>query len=499
MDDQVKLRGMRFQLLEVEQILLSCPHVLAAVATVRNQSTPSAQLVAYVTPKLISTTAVQQYVSCHLPSYMVPSVIVTLDKMPLTREGKVDKKALSRMPLEAHVDSASETSDQQHSEIALRLAAIFGQVLGIKNFPPTADFFSSGGHSLLIFTLVSLVNQQMHCNINISHIIQNTTPVSLAAVLKETLQQDRKAGPCIPPEKLIHYQSDEVLQSHLRLKAQLEFQRSSKEQAKILHPPNSLEELPIFFIHAGVIGWSLPYTKLAQSLGRYSVAIQRTSDTPTSNLQEMAASLIQAVRSVQAHGPYKVAGLCFGAYLVYEMSKQLSDAGEQVELAVLLDNSPMSENHPKVFNKAGHPLPSTPAHPVHFFQHILNLQFPPEVLQLNKEDVNVEDVTATILSTYHWLPFSAADLKDAYVWFISYLRCCLFNYCPQPCPIIENCLLIRNKEHKLFASHDYGLLQLVRPDSLSVVIAPEDINVGELSEKSTVNFVTSAIELYLNK
>ena len=498
-DDQVKLRGMRFQLLEVEQTLLSCPHVSAAVATVRNQSTPSAQLVAYVTPKLISTTAVQQYVSCRLPSYMVPSTIVALDKMPLTREGKVDKKALSRMRLEAPVDSASEPSDQQHSEIALRLALIFGQVLGIKNFPPTADFFSSGGHSLLIFTLVSLINQQMHCNINIGHIIQSTTPVSLAAVLKETLKQDRKAGPSIPPEKLIHYQSDEVLQSHLKLKAQLEFQRSSKEQTKILHPPNSPEELPIFFIHAGVIGWSLPYTKLAQSLGRYSVAVQRTSDTPSSSLQEMAASLIQAVRSIQPHGPYKVAGLCFGAYLVYEMSKQLSDAGEQVELAVLLDNSPICESHPKVFNKAGHPLPSTPAHPVHFFQHILNLQFPPDVLQLNKENVNIEDVTAIILTTYHWLPFSATDLKDAYFWFISYLRCCLFNYCPQPCPIIENCLLIRNKEHKLFTSHDYGLLQLVRPDSLSVVIAPKDINVGELSEKRTVNFVTSAIELYLNK
>ena len=499
MDDQVKLRGMRFQLLEVEQTLSSCPHVSAAVATVRNQSTPSAQLVAYVTPKLISTTAVLQYVSCHLPSYMVPSVIVALDKMPLTREGKVDKKALSRMPLEPHVGSASEPSDQQHSEIALRLAAIFGQVLGIKDFPPTADFFSSGGHSLLIFTLVSLINQQMHCSINISHVIQNTTPVSLAAVLKETLQQDRKAGPYIPPEKLIHYQSDEVLQSHLKLKAQLEFQRSSKEQTKILHPSNSPEELPIFFIHAGVIGWSLPYTKLAQSLGRYSVAIQRTSDTPTSSLQEMATSLVQAVRSIQPHGPYKVAGLCFGAYLVYEMSKQLSDAGEQVELAVLLDNSPVGESHPKVFNKAGHPLPSTPAHPVHFFQHILNLQFPREVLKLNEEDVNIDDVTATILATYHWLPFSATDLKDAYVWFISYLRCCLFNYCPQSCPIIENCLLIRNKEHKLFASHDYGLLQLVRPGSLSVVVAPKDINVGELSERSTVNFVTSAIELYLNK
>ena len=498
-DDQVKLRGMRFQLLEVEQTLLSCPHVSAAVATVRNQSMPSAQLVAYVTPKHISTMAVLQYVSCHLPSYMVPSVIVALDKMPLTREGKVDKKALSRLPLEAHVDSVSEPSDQQSSELAMKLATIFGQVLGIKEFPPTADFFSSGGHSLLIFTLVTLINQQMHCDINISHVIQNTTPVSLAAVVEETLQEDRKAGPYIPPEKLIHYQSDEVLQSHLKLKAQLEFQHSSKEQTEILQPPNSPEELPIFFIHAGVIGWSLPYTKLAQSLGRYSVAIQRTSDTPTSSLQEMAASLIQAVRSVQPHGPYKVAGLCFGAYLVYEMSKQLSDAGEQVELVVLLDNSPVSASHPKAFNEAGQPLPSTPAHPVHFFQRVLDLQFPPQILQFSKEDVNIDDITAIILTTYHWLPFSATDLKDAYVWFISYLRCCLFNYCPQPCSTIENSLLIRNKEHKLFASHDYGLLQLVRPETLSVVIAPRDINVGELSEKRTVNFITSAIELYLNK
>ena len=70
---------------------------------------------------------------------------------------------------------------------------------------------------------------------------------------------------------------------------------------------------------------------------------------------------------------------------------------------------------------------------------------------------------------------------------------------PEPCYTVKTCLLIRNKEHKLFTSHDYGLLQLVRPDSLSVVIAPKDINVGELSERSTVNFVTSTIELYLHK
>ena len=498
-DDQVKLRGMRFQILEVEQTLASCLQVSAAAAFVRNQATPSAQLIACVTPKSVSAVAVLQYTSCHLPSYMVPSVVVTLDKMPLTKEGKVDHKTLSNIPLKACVNSEDQSPNQQPSEIALKLAAIFGRVLRIEEFPPTADFFSSGGHSLLLFQLASLVNQQLHCNISISQIVQNTTPMSLADAITSTRLQTGRTNPYIPPETLVHYHSEEVLQSHLKLKAKLQFQRTSKEPTEVLYPPNSPEELPIFFIHAGVIGWSLPYVKLAQSLGRYSVAIQRTLDTPTSSLHDMSAFFVRAIMSTQPCGPYRLVGLCFGAFVVYKVAKQLSDAGERVELAVLIDNSPVHENRPNIFNRIGQPLPNTPAHPVHFFQQALKLSFPPEVLQLNKEDVNLEDLAAAILTTYQWLLFSATDLMDAYLWFISYIRCCLDNYSLQPCPTMENCLLIRNKEHPLFASHDYGLLQLVNSNSLSVVIAPREIDVGEMNANKTLDFVTSVIELYVDE
>ena len=498
-DDQVKLRGMRFRILEVEQTLASCQNVSAAAAFVRNQATPSAQLIACVTPKSVSSQAVLQYASCHLPSYMVPSVVVTLNKFPLTKEGKVDRKTLSNVPLKACVNSEGQSPNQQPSEITLKLAAIFGRVLGIEDFPPNADFFMSGGHSLLIFQLVSLVNQQLHCNINISHILQNTTPMSLADAITSTLHQPGRNNPYIPPETLVHYHSEDVLQSHLKLKAKLEFQRTSKEPTEVLYPPNSPEELPIFFVHAGVIGWSLPYIKLAQSLGRYSIAIQRTPDTPTSSLQDTSAFFVRAITSTQPCGPYRLVGLCFGVFLVYEISKQLLDAGERVELTILIGNSPVHENRPNVFNQVGQPLPNTPAHPVHFFQQALKLSFPPEVLQLNKEDVNLEDLAATILTTYNWLPFNVTDLKDAYLWFFSYIRCCLDGYSPQPSPTIENCLLIRSKEHQLFTSHDYGLLQLINSDSLSVITAPREIDVGELSASKTLDFITSVVKLYMDK
>lgn len=264
----------------------------------------------------------------------------------------------------------------------------------------------------------------------------------------------------------------------------------------VLQPPSSPEEIPVFFIHAGVIGWPLPYAKLAHSLGRYSITIQRTADVPTSSFEEMAAYYVQAIRALQPQGPYHFVGVCYGAFLVYELAKQLSDAGECVQLAVMIDSSPVDEKRPHVFNELGQPLPNTAAHPIHFFQSVLQMAFPEDILTMNTEGANLDDIISQIFSTYPWIPFTAEEMQGAYLGFFNLLRCGWFGYSPVPGANIHNCVLIRNREpHPFFHSHTYGLHKLINPQNLSVLVPTMKLSL--LSETETARFIGSVIKLYL--
>ena len=625
-DDQAKLRGMRFQLLEVEKTLASNVEVSTAIALVHNEGTPSAKLVAFVTPESVDIDPLFKHASSCLPSYMVPSTIIPLSMIPLTKEGKVNRRALIEIHIPQFLSSAASqevVKGEQAcvSETVAKLASIFGRVVGIDSYKPGSDFFASGGHSLLTFQLVKLINREMDSNLNLAHVLQYSSPISLAQVvyqmtnystysanmpddcnleehtinkvqtsqekncrsgpssLKEsTVQVAGKLGATshqlspheaqpiregklgatshsksqlpphetqliwsdfsyldpipniplspklqesleslcqatavdasetaskklleetgykIPISSLVHYPATQVLQSHLKLKAVLIYSSTAKDPLVQLHSPNSPDELPIFFVHGGVIGWPLPYLKLAQSLSRYSIAIQHVMDAPTSSFGEMAAYYTQAVQSVQPHGPYMFVGVCYGAALVYEMAKLLSGAGECIQLAVLVNGSPVNENRPMIFNSTGQPLVNLPAHPVHFFQSTLQLTLP--LKEMNKEGVNLEDVISEILASYPWLPFTALQLHSAYVFFLNSVKCLWYDYSPTPGAKIESCILIRSKEqHAFFKSHDYGLLQLVDSSNLSVLIPPTKL--GLLSETDTMCYVSSVIKLYL--
>ena len=194
-DDQVKLRGMRFQLLEVENKLRQHPQVKMAVVVVRNQGTPSAQLIGFVTPRSVDVNSLFGFARSNLPSYMVPSVITILDEMPLRKEGKVDRIALVNLKqphstnaidrIDAVNTNAIDTIDadttdsrmQSLTQTADKLAIIFGRVLNQKSYSTTADFFKNGGQSLLLFRLLQMINFELKCNLPLSHPLQYSTPL----------------------------------------------------------------------------------------------------------------------------------------------------------------------------------------------------------------------------------------------------------------------------------------------------------------------------------
>lgn len=276
------------------------------------------------------------------------------------------------------------------------------------------------------------------------------------------------------------YSSLDSLQSHLKLKTVLAYASTAHSPTVVIHPPRSNTELPVFFVHGGIIGWPFPYIRLAQSLGRHSVAVQRTVAAPTSSFEDMAGYYAEAVRSVQPHGPYTLVGVCFGAQLVYEMSRQLCAAGEHVKSAVMINNSPAIEKLPPAFDDLGRPLPLTPAHPFHFLQRTLRLKLPETITGSSKtvsadytQEAEVDGLSAAVLEEFPWLPFTATELKQSYHSFLNCLRCVWYRYRPRPTAGIESCVLIRDgRDHPLFLSHDYGLLGLVPPGSLSVLVSP---------------------------
>ncbi|MFI9814180.1 non-ribosomal peptide synthetase [Saccharothrix variisporea] len=179
-DDQVKLRGFRVELGEVEAALGALPGVSAAAATVL---TDRQQLVGYVVPagsSPVDAAAVRRSVAQSLPEQVVPSAIVVLDALPLTPSGKLDRKALP----EPQVTEASTAAPRDPREEIL--AELFADVLGLDRVGRDDDFFALGGHSLLATRLVSRIRRTLGVDVRIRAVFDAPTVARLARQLEGT-------------------------------------------------------------------------------------------------------------------------------------------------------------------------------------------------------------------------------------------------------------------------------------------------------------------------
>jgi amino acid adenylation domain-containing protein len=153
-DDQVKVRGNRVALGEVEGVLARCPLVSSA-AVVDERGASGTRLVAYLVPETAAwssdrtafTKSVVDFLAERLPAYMVPAEFVRLDELPLTRSGKVDRRALPAL------GRAEHGSDEPTNPVEKELAQIWGDVLGSDAFGVHDDFFTVGGDSILVLRM----------------------------------------------------------------------------------------------------------------------------------------------------------------------------------------------------------------------------------------------------------------------------------------------------------------------------------------------------------
>jgi amino acid adenylation domain-containing protein/FkbM family methyltransferase len=179
-DAQVKIRGFRIELGEVEAVLSAHPEVAAAAVLVREDQPGDRRLVAYVVPRTgaLDAAALRHYLQRRLPEPMVPAALVGLEALPLNRNGKVDRQALSRMAPETETAAAELVAPRTTTEELL--AGIWAQVLGRERIGVEESFFDLGGHSLLATRVTSRVTEIFGVTIPLRALFDAPTVAGLA-------------------------------------------------------------------------------------------------------------------------------------------------------------------------------------------------------------------------------------------------------------------------------------------------------------------------------
>jgi amino acid adenylation domain-containing protein len=309
-DEQVKVRGFRVELGEVEAALSSHASVGEAVVVAAGDASGDRRLIAYVSaaPGADAPTAasLRAHARERLPEYMVPSAFVVLDELPLTPNGKVDRR---RLPPPAEPASAREGFVAPRDFVELPLVKIWEDVLGVERVGVTDDFFELGGHSILALRLMAEIKREFGRELPLTILFEGGTIERLAKALR------RQFTP-LPDSPVVPLQACGARR-------------------------------PFFFVHVGS-GQVLCYLELAKRLGPEQpfYGLQDTTlyarpgggikDTP---IEEMAAYYVESMRAVQPEGPYLLGGWSFGGLVAYEMARQLTAAGEDVPLLFLLDTA----------------------------------------------------------------------------------------------------------------------------------------------------------------
>ncbi len=306
-DNQVKVRGFRVELGEIESALAEHPAVREAVVVARKDSGDK-HLAGYlvlsngVKP---SIDEIRQYLSEKLPEHMVPSVLVVLESLPLSPTGKVDRLAL---PPPNDLRPATLRGFASAADaLELKLTRIWERVLGVHSISVNDNFFELGGHSLLAVRLFAQIEKSFGRDLPLATLFQAPTIKQLARVLREE-------GWPAPWSSLV------VIQGGKR-------------------------RMPLFLIHAAG-GNVLEYYDLARLLGPdhpvYGLQAKGLDgrEEPHTSIKAMAAAYLKEMREVQPEGPYLLGGRSSGGTVAFEMACMLAAEGQQVALLALLDTYP---------------------------------------------------------------------------------------------------------------------------------------------------------------
>ncbi|MGY2288229.1 non-ribosomal peptide synthase/polyketide synthase [Pseudomonas sp. SDO528_S397] len=191
-DQQVKLRGHRIELTEIEHRLAQHPNVREAAVLLRENAAGEAWLVAYWSAHdhTLGDTGLGEHLRAQLPPYMVPAAFECLDRLPLNNNGKVDRKALAALQLNWQADTRESLAPRNEHEAAI--AAIWAQVLGRDSVGVEDNFFTLGGHSLLATQIVARLRSHFKLDLPLRVLFEQPT-VALLAVAMAAREADAAA------------------------------------------------------------------------------------------------------------------------------------------------------------------------------------------------------------------------------------------------------------------------------------------------------------------
>jgi len=339
-DDQIKVRGVRIEPMEVESVILSCPEVLHAAATWFSTASGSRSIVAAVVLRpghSLSAEELHIFMEPQLPSAMVPSRFVFCDALPLSPSGKVDRKAIRSRATDNPADSTPTAQGDAETETEATLIGIWERTLNLRPVSRSDHFFTIGGDSLSAVSMMLEIEAAFEISLTVRYVFESPTLDQLTKKI------------------------DQIRAEQLGVSASPEEVQGLGNSAFVFPLSQQGCGNPVYFNAVDLKMARKGFWNIDCPLYSVSHWAQGKGFTTAKSIEDLARIQIEEIRSIQPKGPYRLAGYSFGGMIALEIAQQMRRSGEVIELLFLLDPSePFTRGYLKNLPNQGSQVSSAP-------------------------------------------------------------------------------------------------------------------------------------------
>lgn len=302
-DDQIKIRGNRIELGEIQNVLQKFKGIKQCAVTVEEHPTAGKMLAAYiVSEQEFNKENIIAYIRDLLPEYMIPRLMMRIDQIPLTPNGKLDKRALPK--IESLIEFDRKEFIKPHTKEQELIARIWADGLSLKEVSINDDFFELGGHSLIAVKVMVTIEKETGKRLPLAALFENPTIDGLAKMLVAD-EQEIKWDSLVPIKK-------------------------------------TGNKTPVYLIHGGGLN-VLVFNPLGKYMdpeqpvyGMQALGLDGKTEFRY-NMEDLADRYNAEILNNDPIGPYSLVGYSFGGLLAFEMAKKLLAAGKEVKMLGILD------------------------------------------------------------------------------------------------------------------------------------------------------------------